>query len=1312
MHSTPTFRSIMPLFTDPRLHGMYRVADLNAAVFLTNSICMSRLSLKLYPPVILLPDNKIYVDYLGQYKKYRDSTDEVINLFPQITKRLFSTIFAGLGASPVKVWERLHENAQRWIAEHPEYLDYATMADINKAAQPMLFYAIVEHIWQHKAVSALHAQLYLPQTLYNRLQQLQNHEPGWFAVGNITMAGRVLTLSSTINAGETATLLSLPDNMNSEQVINACSENPELAQVVADTLQEVTELKEAIDSNPAATLTESIPKPQLNIHGSVRGRVINSLGVAADINIESTTVRVPLESGAYEDIVSSRASLDAAQAINNLATQYVRMKGVKTNTSASAGTGTRTNASVVIDEPLILEKKAVNRTGRKKDRVATTTHTFAQIASEHRSKSDKGVQVLAREDIVQSAVEVEAPRFVGIADRGRVIVSDATEVRQTQRNSKKVQSYERTASSKGAKFNVDELVLCGAFGVAVQNVTSTAKSNVLYAPDGQVVFLLGRKLLDAVESRNRSSFLVQTSKTVTKEQVSFQVSEFAGEINVYAREIAVEEVSSKTLEFLGSLNNHNDANIHYKTLDEYTKIDVKSKSKPGAGLTMLVAVAVTVATQGACSALAVSLVANSAVQAALAAGMSSLCGQAAAALVMNKGDPLKAIDSLNHSSTVKSVAAAMLTSGILNKTCEILSIPQLNNRELLEHVQLSLARASVTAAIDISINHEDMDKALLEALGQAAIGSVTGALISNVLQQTNAKELIALQQLIIETIAGGVQGATIGSQGFVNGALAGLVSALVANMVTPAAPTSTRSSLAGDKEYTPSSMQFKDITGSGQDAQPGSRTQPSSNSQSKQRSVAKNVKSVKHVKAVKTISTKHGSTKHVPVTKHAKHTTAAGNIKIAHVSVVGKQRHGSGNHRTRASLVEKGLNFLVPAAYAAENNSMAAGEANGGSNGETVKHKGDSKMQIAAKVAKHTTERLGYTALAGVDIALDLATVPFRAMGAMAQLSDEVQQLYLSDTLPDDYATSLDEFQQATLQRNKSARAAIDAAKHPLETGKDILFFRRQEYIGLMERSVIDPSASRQIARNVLDDSLVVSGFTYAGTRVASSVANATKLPYLTSTAGTRRGLAAFLIDGALGQELELAMANTGFMPLYGARGVSRVAMLEGNAAAASGCGGVFKKPLPHSRKNQMDFTPTGFLDGQFYPQEKLPKLYEYLRKRGADIQPIPIGAQGPGFRACDPRTGKPTLYLSNNPTVLEVKHELSHYLDCKKLGVEKYSSLSRLEKEQMVLDRLRHNRIWQQVLNDRERDFSKAYVNDLNSALKEKMNYGVHYVE
>ncbi len=73
-------------------------------------------------------------------------------------------------------------------------------------------------------------------------------------------------------------------------------------------------------------------------------------------------------------------------------------------------------------------------------------------------------------------------------------------------------------------------------------------------------------------------------------------------------------------------------------------------------------------------------------------------------------------------------------------------------------------------------------------------------------------------------------------------------------------------------------------------------------------------------------------------------------------------------------------------------------------------------------------------------------------------------------------------------------------------------------------------------------------------------------------------------------------------------------------------------------------------------------------------------------------REGAHHIYWPENPTVLEVKHELSHWLDYKNLGYEQYASLTRHQREHLVLERLQQNRIWDN-LNHLEQEFSIKYV-------------------
>jgi len=64
---------------------------------------------------------------------------------------------------------------------------------------------------------------------------------------------------------------------------------------------------------------------------------------------------------------------------------------------------------------------------------------------------------------------------------------------------------------------------------------------------------------------------------------------------------------------------------------------------------------------------------------------------------------------------------------------------------------------------------------------------------------------------------------------------------------------------------------------------------------------------------------------------------------------------------------------------------------------------------------------------------------------------------------------------------------------------------------------------------------------------------------------------------------------------------------------------------------------------GTLYPSDKLRKLVPYLEKRGVSV----YGTNGnPRFDARWDGTG--TMYLPESPTVLQIKHELSHYLDFK----------------------------------------------------------------
>lgn len=108
----------------------------------------------------------------------------------------------------------------------------------------------------------------------------------------------------------------------------------------------------------------------------------------------------------------------------------------------------------------------------------------------------------------------------------------------------------------------------------------------------------------------------------------------------------------------------------------------------------------------------------------------------------------------------------------------------------------------------------------------------------------------------------------------------------------------------------------------------------------------------------------------------------------------------------------------------------------------------------------------------------------------------------------------------------------------------------------------------------------------------------------------------------------------------------------------------------------------TGQLGGKLYGPEKLGKLQRYLERRGIYIDPARNGS----FDGA-----KGIMTLPQNPTVLNVRHELSNMLDHKKYGDDYYRIFNQFEREEMVLDRLRNNRIWDN-LNEAEQNWSTLY--------------------
>ncbi len=164
---------------------------------------------------------------------------------------------------------------------------------------------------------------------------------------------------------------------------------------------------------------------------------------------------------------------------------------------------------------------------------------------------------------------------------------------------------------------------------------------------------------------------------------------------------------------------------HYANIlaQELARIDaqtaeIKRKSKKQlekSAMASLAAIGVTVATHGATKELAASIVTKGTVQhVAVTAGISALIAKTTASMVMHNGNIERVASELVSTDTLKTTVTAMVSAGLLHQACKALDIPLdfADRKEIEEHLNYNLAKACINAGVNVSVNHQDPDKAL------------------------------------------------------------------------------------------------------------------------------------------------------------------------------------------------------------------------------------------------------------------------------------------------------------------------------------------------------------------------------------------------------------------------------------------------------------------------------------------------------------------------------------------------------------------------------------------------------------------------
>jgi filamentous hemagglutinin len=240
--------------------------------------------------------------------------------------------------------------------------------------------------------------------------------------------------------------------------------------------------------------------------------------------------------------------------------------------------------------------------------------------------------------------------------------------------------------------------------------------------------------------------------------------------------------------------------------------DYSSQSlSPQAG--MIIAIAATIATMGAASGAALSVMGATstagmtttqlAVHAALTAGMTSLASSAAVALVGNKGDLGATLKQLGSSDTLRSIATAMVTAGL---TQGILSELNLAGADIdpsalqpVQRLQKALVQAGVKTAVNSTIGGQDFKEALTGSLLSSGVSLASSFVYEEIgklsLEQTGENtEFGSLFQdghpvkaMLHGVVSGGIS--RLAGESFEAGALAGFITEITSPIVDEAFDT-------------------------------------------------------------------------------------------------------------------------------------------------------------------------------------------------------------------------------------------------------------------------------------------------------------------------------------------------------------------------------------------------------------------------------------------------------------------------------------------------------------------------------------------
>ena len=533
-------------------------------------------------------------------------------------------------------------------------------------------------------------------------------------------------------------------------------------------------------------------KGDMTIEGSdARAQRDLILKAAKELRVASTVSRRG-DSDNYKDILT-RTFLAAGRNLSLSADTDLVLEGISTE----SGIRTKLQAGRhLIDKAIALAMQSYWRDGESYER----TKTVHQEVSHHRSGGNfvstaRGVQMLYANIIDALSILIEGDQGVYEVDVHDTHEHESVTVTKGdgwfESDSKQTRQSVQ-ATSKGCQHTAQKTITVRSLmgPIDLTNVTYVADETLLESLKS-VTLRAGNNYSASVETSSDSN-VCWTSQEATKQtHQTLSQSQISGKLKISAPVVNIETIKGQTIQWLDRIELFGATSINFTLMEELHAFESHSSSGPSVALSALIALAATIATQGAATWLSTTMVTAAAVTTATATavigGMSSalvasLASRAALALANCNGDFGQAAKSLVSEDAFKDLGISMATAGVLEGVGAHFKLPTkaADCKTGLDHIKRASLQMSINMAVSLGLGKPFEDA--LKQIGRTGIATMAQGMVANEIGQA---DLDTVTNKIAHGLVGGVTGILLQNSrdGFLSGASGAAVGAMIANAI-------------------------------------------------------------------------------------------------------------------------------------------------------------------------------------------------------------------------------------------------------------------------------------------------------------------------------------------------------------------------------------------------------------------------------------------------------------------------------------------------------------------------------------------------